>query len=63
MSKLKILVKKIKKDCWTCSGTGKVNKNKCPTCKGTGDYIDKTYYHIYKDRFGNMVAWDGDSIK
>ncbi len=58
MKKLQVLRKKIKFECYKCSGTGNVKKQKCEVCKGTGKFKETHYIHI----IGNQ-AFDGDTVK
>ena len=57
MSKLKVIKKTMKSQCWVCKG------KKCKVCNNTGKWSESIYYHIYKDKKGNQYAIDGDTLK
>lgn len=54
---LKVEKKVIKSTCWVCKGA------KCKSCHLTGHWEESIYYLIYKDKIGQLVAFDGDFIK
>ena len=66
MTKLKVIKKIIKTLCYCCNeglyGKARPRKN-CPACKGSGKYPETFYYHIYKNKKGQLIAIDGDTIK
>jgi hypothetical protein len=53
-----IVEKKIDRQiCCACDGAG------CKVCKHTGIWKESIYYHTYKDKSGQLVCFDGDTIK
>jgi len=52
-----IITKKIKSKCYACEGKG------CKICKGTGKWIETHFYHIFKNKKGKLICFDGDTVK
>ena len=56
MKKLKVIKKIMKAPCWVCKG------KKCKVCNFTGQWEESIRYFIYKDKTGQLVAFDSDNL-
>ena len=67
MKKLEIIKKTIEQKCYKCGGEGFVLENKykyvCSTCNGSGKWEESIFYHVYSDKKGNRICFDGDTLK
>jgi len=50
-----LIKKTIKTTCWSCKGKG------CKACHYTGKWEERIYYITYKDKQGNLIAFDSDT--
>ena len=57
-----IIKKKLKQECYKCSGTGlgKLDEIECSVCKGTGKYSEDFYYTIDDKK---KICFSMDTLK
>jgi hypothetical protein len=52
----KVIKKIMKARCWSCEGRG------CKACNFTGQWREEIYYHVLKDKTGQLIAFDSDTL-